>query len=1465
MENIYNFNKFEPLWENTLYSKDDVGYNGLLANPELLQNSFWINLLGFIGLKLFVPNSTSLNSYFGANKVRIDAIGHEGGDLFILTKAARDAKLLDDKTANDITRFLAFLKNKPDVALDEKLIKSLLSKIKLSPFDKLNSKLKDIINKAPSSLKEFLKPLSDIASSNKWAPEFTRILSDEIGKASEDDKILLGFLDKGEVERKKKEEEDKKKKEEEDKIKKAQSFLDNWDFSAGFSYFTNPGGKEKWNRRIALSKLIPMKTAKEINDYLRLIKLNKKSLKAFIFSDIDGAREGISSPTLKNEYGIDHPEGVPGIPTDQFYTEDNIKNIDVIFEGLPNKDKLRQYFRIKTFEAKFTSGEYSIYDDELWNQVLNIEYTELAVNSTSQWNSRHKKKQTIWDGDNYYGKTRGWAGFNSFAKSVKDKMSKNLSGDLKADPNKIKDLIEVLKKALSKASDDPKIIKDMIDQKVITLLGEVFASNTYVNTKPDKPFLYEYPELMEFLAKDHKDVLSKLFDNTFSYSWSGDEPEVTKMKDQLFKLGLLGKSGFTKWMTTKDTERDYPIGEESIDTLVSIASQGNYGNANFPYYKNLVASNGLIGFLDTIKDGFDKFIEKYKSSKLDYFSSFMNDSKWFPEGVGNKVFWEMLDKNYLFTETGSRDNGGILFYNYSGSRSDKDKAQDAFIAAKGKERESAKKYINSFLSNKQSVESLISNNDDTNITFMHKFGGNKAVSTFLTKIFKSMRDSQWKTDSYKYKQLFENLVKSSVELEFQIDDSFYSEFQNDFISIMSGRSSYYMDEFFNLTCDLIPSHKKFVFDDQAIITLIDSVINNRRHHRTQSFGYREIQTMYFLEKYNPPMGNDLKAKIDDFFAFNDPDRFREKLSNSYSSLFSSSGLEKVEDSWLKNLRDKFKTKWEETFDIKIKSEVLQEYSDICYDSLTQNIVLGNNKEIDDKERKRVLKLVIGKIETANKNNEVSQFTSRCDYLFKPEVYKFADKDELRILYNIGLRKYLKSVTSASDLDSDQPGNFLDGIEKALKEDAITQKEADEILWSEQSLSIKMKFSKLIKESTLVGPVMDQIAGEKTPIKPLISTHDTKGQESLKKALQFNNFEIKKLEGVKKMGNESIFEYKKRLMRNYDSTTKKDMFELKVKKIDETEEQKDKKMGFYFQWMTKDARHGGQGIKFLESFDVDMVPEGMEEWIKNNPDPKVIPAFHGTGSIGATMILRFGFKIVDHSLKKTGRMLGDGIYFSNVLDKSSQYIGDFGFTRSQGTVGYLLECEAYIGKDGVDHKSAGLGGDSIRSAEWCVFNPRVQMKIIKAHKVELVNRSVMEDSYKRHYPKGIQPGAVFETNDSSSGIIKEFSTYTMIEEKKEELKPDRKYWCNFTFLEGDIPDGKGNMLRPETWIKEFIDKKNPYIHVYPSQKGPNVNFNVTDINMQGNFIIPNITEFVRDDKNHMYSIFKDCLKATKIKK
>jgi hypothetical protein len=166
---------------------------------------------------------------------------------------------------------------------------------------------------------------------------------------------------------------------------------------------------------------------------------------------------------------------------------------------------------------------------------------------------------------------------------------------------------------------------------------------------------------------------------------------------------------------------------------------------------------------------------------------------------------------------------------------------------------------------------------------------------------------------------------------------------------------------------------------------------------------------------------------------------------------------------------------------------------------------------------------------------------------------------------------------------------------------------------------------------------------------------------------------------------------------------------------------------------RSGNHGDVYTKFNKVYSASLKYPEFDEFRKNNfGDGTITPAFHGTGGIAATMILRYGFKVIKSSDSSVvGRMLGDGIYFSNKLDKAMQYVSNSGYGRNVGSKGYILEVDNTLGKLGSgsnspDYRVMGLGGDRIRSPEWCVRDPKKQLAITKVYEVELSNERLIKE-------------------------------------------------------------------------------------------------------------------------------------------
>lgn len=238
------------------------------------------------------------------------------------------------------------------------------------------------------------------------------------------------------------------------------------------------------------------------------------------------------------------------------------------------------------------------------------------------------------------------------------------------------------------------------------------------------------------------------------------------------------------------------------------------------------------------------------------------------------------------------------------------------------------------------------------------------------------------------------------------------------------------------------------------------------------------------------------------------------------------------------------------------------------------------------------------------------------------------------------------------------------------------------------------------------------------------------------------------------------------------------------------------------------RHGNIGIKFLRSFNV-AIPSQIEAnkiWNEAHPNDTVMdPVFHGTGSVAATFVLRYGFAVISASDSSVvGRMLGNGIYFSNVLDKCGQYVSDSGYSRGLGRKGYVFQMKANLGKEGVDYKAQAAG---LVSPEWCVFHPNDQLNIYKAHFVELVDKSQIDEIKQR------------------AGLNEDFFKVEQFKEHLNESQtPETKGCVSYTFMDGTIPVSDSVVVD----FEEFDPTEyGSHVTMAPSGLGPVIYIQVDD--------------------------------------
>lgn len=336
----------------------------------------------------------------------------------------------------------------------------------------------------------------------------------------------------------------------------------------------------------------------------------------------------------------------------------------------------------------------------------------------------------------------------------------------------------------------------------------------------------------------------------------------------------------------------------------------------------------------------------------------------------------------------------------------------------------------------------------------------------------------------------------------------------------------------------------------------------------------------------------------------------------------------------------------------------------------------------------------------------------------------------------------------------------------------------------------------------VDKAMAEVYGETALIKP----HQKLDHERLMEVLKYNNIKLPSLRTNSKEAKTMAS-----VMLQRATLAKDPINKLHIDQVDLDTDMLEKMAVEYHKF--NNGRHGDIAVKFIRSFNtnIPMQETGFAEWCKTHQDQRIIkPAFHGTGSIGASMILRYGFAVLSANDKLcVGRMLGDGIYFSTVLDKVSQYIGDTGFGRGLGTKGYILEMEAALGSQGTDFRAAGVEGnrDGIRSPEWCVFTPNSQLRIYKAHEVELVKTADIQALVDKHAPK-IAESSVFTIEAFKQSFINEADVM------------NGKNVIQYIFMDGSIPISEDEAIP----FEEFQKLGNKNCRVDISGMGPVLVFN-----------------------------------------
>lgn len=366
---------------------------------------------------------------------------------------------------------------------------------------------------------------------------------------------------------------------------------------------------------------------------------------------------------------------------------------------------------------------------------------------------------------------------------------------------------------------------------------------------------------------------------------------------------------------------------------------------------------------------------------------------------------------------------------------------------------------------------------------------------------------------------------------------------------------------------------------------------------------------------------------------------------------------------------------------------------------------------------------------------------------------------------------------------------------------------------------------LIAKDVALSKVLMSIKDDPSGIKPLYNLSPT----DVKNIIRFNDLPAPK--ALKRKVGESPIEYLNRIkaptLERIAVEAMPDDAETLARQSIEYHRFNSGKHGKIFVKFLKSYSYNAKNIEAFEQFRNDLSERGVDNNVFEH-------AFHGTGSAVAPMILRNGFKVIKSKEGiKAGRMLGDGIYFSNVLDKVASYVGDMntnnnGYGRRYGTRGYIFEMDALLGVRGEDYQSAGISGAtsgvSVISPEWCVVDPNKQLLIKKVHLVEITSMKDLD-----RIAAKLGSGMIGEN-------VMEIKTFKQHIANK---APSIKASYVFVFRDGNIPLLDGTAVS----FEDFEETAN--IKKYMTQYGPAVEMTGEGLDEPRYFDVLSTTTFMAD--------------------
>lgn len=419
-----------------------------------------------------------------------------------------------------------------------------------------------------------------------------------------------------------------------------------------------------------------------------------------------------------------------------------------------------------------------------------------------------------------------------------------------------------------------------------------------------------------------------------------------------------------------------------------------------------------------------------------------------------------------------------------------------------------------------------------------------------------------------------------------------------------------------------------------------------------------------------------------------------------------------------------------------------------------------------------------------------------DALNDTEYFEALNPESLEFLLN--MRTTALSVPTYKEHNSEEINNCLCSLFYRIATDTRKHQWFDKLLT--KNPEFKKVFYKYTTDNNFFEMVDSEIYGDDLPIKP----YKRLNREEIKTLLKINNIIAPKLDTSKANSYGDVL--------NLRHDPKKYLQDFKIQEVEYDANQLEA-MTVEYEHFNTGLESGGRPLRILRVFDVN-IPDQQKacaSFLKANPKTQIIePAFHGTSSISAAMVLRYGFRLIDaktdSNLITAKRRLGDGIYFTQDLDYTAVFINDFS-NDTKSTRGYVFEMSAMLGTEGTDYVIED--GDSRSSTEWCVMGGNSQLRIYKAYEVEIMTHGEMLDLKNKH-----------NLHESAAIEIKSFNAFL-----RESFKPD-EHFTTYIFADRTIPVDYNEVIDSSDFnVQSYGD----HIHIRQSHYGTLVNIRSKESN------------------------------------